>query len=347
MELSDELISLSTKISQVRIASLDGVKILTHENYTGQVDLKIALNAPTKSTPAIITKATVGSLFLRTENYYTIVSQYGRKMLNSLVSILIPTYNSMNFLENTFQSCFNQDYENFEIVVSDDCSEDETYKYLLDLSKKNERLRVMSNDRNLGSVRNFNKLIDEAKGEFLKFLGSDDEIFPNFISYSVNELSKIDYKKNFFVSPELSPTTKRLEIIREKHLNGMLDSGELFRELVKKGNWIGGPSSILIHKELIGKSRFNTLYPSVYDYDFYLMLGLKYGAIIGEKPLYRVGIHDKQDSRIFEKGQFSQETIRILLSQKNRNKVNHFTIFRVILKNLVEYFYIRIIKSNF
>jgi glycosyltransferase involved in cell wall biosynthesis len=268
-------------------------------------------------------------------------------MPNGLVSILIPTYNSMNFIENTLKSCINQDYGNFEIVVSDDCSEDETYKYLLDLSKKNERLRVMSNDRNLGSVRNFNKLIDAARGEFLKFLGSDDEIFPNFISHSIKELSKIDYKKNFFVSPELIPTTKRLEIVREKHLNGILESGELFRELVNKGNWIGGPSSILIHTELIGESRFNTRYPSVYDYDFYLMLGRQYGAIIGKKPLYRVGIHDKQDSRIFEKGQFSQETIRILLSRENRKNINHFTIFRVILKNLIEYFYIRIIKYTF
>ena len=268
-------------------------------------------------------------------------------MINSLVSILIPTYNSMNFIEKTLKSCMNQDYENFEIVVSDDCSKDETYKYLLEMSKKNERLRVMRNDRNLGSLRNFNKLIDEAKGEFLKFLGSDDEIFPNFISNAINELSKIDFKKNFFVSPELIPTTKRLEIVREKHLNGILKSSELFRELVKKGNWIGGPSAILIHKELIGESRFNTLYPSAFDLDLYLTLGRQYGAIIGEKPLYRVGIHDKQDSRIFEKGQFSQETIRILISRENRSNVNHFTNFRVILKNLIEYLYVRIIKSTF
>jgi hypothetical protein len=71
MELSEELNSLSTKILQVRIASRDGVIIFTHLNDTGQVNLKIALNAPTKSTPAIITKATAVRLFLRTEKYYT------------------------------------------------------------------------------------------------------------------------------------------------------------------------------------------------------------------------------------------------------------------------------------
>jgi glycosyltransferase involved in cell wall biosynthesis len=241
----------------------------------------------------------------------------------------------------------NQDYGNFEIVVSDNCSEDETYKYLLGLSKKHERLRVMTNDRNLGSVRNFNKLLDEAKGDYIKFLGSDDEIFPNFISHSINELSKIDFKKNFFVSPELIPTTKRLEIIREKHSNGILESDKLFRELVQKGNWIGGPSAILIHKELIGESRFNSLYSSAFDLDFYLMLSRKYGAKIGEKPLYRVGIHDKQDSRIFEKGQFSLETIRILISRENRNNLNHFTIFSPILRNLLEYLYVKLIKFSF
>ena len=85
------------------------------------------------------------------------------------VSLLIPVYNQERIVRDTLRSALNQDFKDMEILVSDDCSTDKTYQVC-----QNFPVTLSRNKYNLGFTGNFNKLIKEAKGEYLIFLCGDD-----------------------------------------------------------------------------------------------------------------------------------------------------------------------------
>lgn len=101
------------------------------------------------------------------------------------VSIIIPTYNREKIIEETLVSAINQDYNDYEIVITDNCSTDKTYDILKEYEKKYKNIRVYQNSKNLGPVRNWKKAIELAKGKYIKILWSDDQISEDFLSKTV------------------------------------------------------------------------------------------------------------------------------------------------------------------
>lgn len=106
----------------------------------------------------------------------------------SLVSILIPVYNRLNLVEETICSAINQTYKNIEIVIVDNFSTDGTWELLQEIAKKDRRIRIFQNSKNIGPVKNWKRCIDEAKGVYSKILFSDDLISDNFIEETVLHL---------------------------------------------------------------------------------------------------------------------------------------------------------------
>lgn len=98
-----------------------------------------------------------------------------------LVSILIPMYNSSEFLEETLNCALHQTYQNLEIIVSDDCSSDNSVDLVKDFMVKDSRIKLLTNTCNLGMCGNWNRLFREAKGDYLLKLDADDIISTNFI----------------------------------------------------------------------------------------------------------------------------------------------------------------------
>lgn len=90
------------------------------------------------------------------------------------VSIITPVYNASRFLEKTAASVFNQTYTNWEWILVDDCSTDNSWGILQKLSKKDQRVKVYKNDTNLKSGKTRNLAIEKAQGRFIAFLDSDD-----------------------------------------------------------------------------------------------------------------------------------------------------------------------------
>lgn len=101
------------------------------------------------------------------------------KNKNNLISVLIPSYNHRNYVQETIKSIINQTYENIELIVVDDGSKDDTYKKILELKEECEKRfkRVhFETKENEGTVATFNKLVSLAKGEYIYFIASDDMI---------------------------------------------------------------------------------------------------------------------------------------------------------------------------
>lgn len=103
-------------------------------------------------------------------------------MSNSpLVSILIPVYNRESLLGESIQSALDQTITNIEIIISDNASTDNTWNVCKHYAERDTRIKIFRNDANLGPVRNWQRCISEAQGEYGKILFSDDLISATFL----------------------------------------------------------------------------------------------------------------------------------------------------------------------
>src|SRR5437867_7541627 len=90
------------------------------------------------------------------------------------ICVCIPTYNGSKFLKQSMESVLSQTYSDFEVVISDDCSSDTTMEILEQFRRKEPRIKIYRNKENIGYVRNWNKCLELAEGEWIKFLFQDD-----------------------------------------------------------------------------------------------------------------------------------------------------------------------------
>lgn len=99
-----------------------------------------------------------------------------------LITIGIPTYNRAARLKRAIDSALAQDYEQIELVVSDNASTDETQAVCLAASAADHRIRYLRQPINRGMTANLNEVLDQARGEFFMWLADDDWLDPDYIS---------------------------------------------------------------------------------------------------------------------------------------------------------------------
>lgn len=91
-----------------------------------------------------------------------------------LVSIITPTYNSEKYIGQTIQSVINQTYSNWELIIVDDCSEDNTNKIVAMFAKRDRRIKYIKMNNNSGAAVARNEALNISNGRFIAFLDSDD-----------------------------------------------------------------------------------------------------------------------------------------------------------------------------
>jgi glycosyltransferase involved in cell wall biosynthesis len=96
-----------------------------------------------------------------------------------LVTIAVPTFNRAALLQGCLAAALNQTYQDFEVLVSDNASTDETAQILNNLS--DPRLHFVRQETNIGLLRNLNALLEHARGEFIVFVPDDDRIAPGML----------------------------------------------------------------------------------------------------------------------------------------------------------------------
>lgn len=101
------------------------------------------------------------------------------------VSVLIPVYNAEPYLAQTIQSVIDQHYQDWEIVILDDCSTDRSYEIALAFAQKDKRIRAVQNEQNLGMMLNWNRGIDLCRNEFFVKLDADDLWHPHILKEAV------------------------------------------------------------------------------------------------------------------------------------------------------------------
>ncbi|MBO4674360.1 MAG: glycosyltransferase family 2 protein [Bacteroidaceae bacterium] len=100
-------------------------------------------------------------------------------LTNTLVSVIMPTYNAAHWVAESIESVLNQTYKNLELIITDDCSTDNTRNILKGFEKKDPRVKVIYATENLGAGHTRNKCIEQAQGRFIAFCDSDDRWMPS------------------------------------------------------------------------------------------------------------------------------------------------------------------------
>ena len=95
-----------------------------------------------------------------------------------LVTVCIPVYNGHAFLDRCLQAIVKQTYDNLDILVVDNQSTDDSAALLAGWAGRDPRIRVVTNDANIGLVPNRNRCIELARGEWIKFMDVDDVLAP-------------------------------------------------------------------------------------------------------------------------------------------------------------------------
>jgi teichuronic acid biosynthesis glycosyltransferase TuaG len=174
------------------------------------------------------------------------------------VDIIMPMYNAEAYVKNTVKSVISQTYRNWRLFIVDDCSTDNSFKVVVDLSKHDDRIIPIKADKNAGPAAARNLALERSKSRFIAFLDSDDLWTPNKLDRCLEILVK---EKALLVCSAF------LRRRGDKLIRPYLISP--FKLLTKSrliwSNWVY-TSTVVVDKNIAGHFRMNT---SVY-YDDYL-----------------------------------------------------------------------------
>lgn len=260
-----------------------------------------------------------------------IYHDYGRcemSLLSPRVSVIIPTYNRAYILGRAIQSVLNQTYQDFEVIVVDDGSTDNTEEVVLNFGS--EKMRYIRHDKNRGAGAARNTGIRAARGEYIAFQDSDDKWYPN----RLEEIAGImeDHENIDFIF-SYGKIIKNGEIIgdvgRAPWAND-LSREELVVRLFSD-NFIALQGVVVKKERVLEVGGFDERLTSAEDYDLWLRLIPICSVHFVDKPVY--DLYFSQDCITNDIIGVMKSQARILI--KNRN------ILRRHVRSRVQYYAVR------
>lgn len=137
------------------------------------------------------------------------------KNMSNLVSIIMPSYNTENFIGESINSVLNQTYKNWELIIVDDASTDSTDK-VVENFLNDRRIHYIKNKENYGAALSRNFAIKQAKGKWIAFLDSDDIWKPQKLERQINFMVKNKYYFSY---------TNYIEIDENSKITGKMITG--------------------------------------------------------------------------------------------------------------------------
>lgn len=131
--------------------------------------------------------------------------------MDELVSIIMPSYNTAKYIEETIKSVINQTYTKWELIIVDDCSKDCTDEIV---SKFDDiRIKYLKNEKNSGAARSRNRALKEAKGKYIAFLDSDDLWLPKKLELQIKFMKDNNYYFTYTNYEEIDEDSNSLKKI--------------------------------------------------------------------------------------------------------------------------------------
>jgi glycosyltransferase involved in cell wall biosynthesis len=203
------------------------------------------------------------------------------------VSVVIPTYNYGRFLDDCLESVVTQTFADFEIIVVDDASTDDTPRIAALTSDR--RIRYVRHDRNRGVAAAQNTGIDAARGDLVALLGADDLMEPDNLTRKVDVLAT--QPDVVLVHGPASPINESgMLLFKPRRSTGPATVQHLFPQLLY-GNSIVASSVVMRRDALRAVGSFDTSLPYAEDWDLWVRLAFRSPFAYVPDPLVRLRVH--------------------------------------------------------
>jgi len=239
---------------------------------------------------------------------------------NTMISVIIPTYNRANLIRRSINSILKQTYQNLEVIVVDDGSTDNTP---LEIKRiQDNRIKYIKLIENKGGSNARNIGIKKARGKYISFQDSDDLYYPNKLEKQIQNI--IIKKSNLdFCKIKVIYNSSLSLFYPNKRQEKSILKGKIFDELVSKGNFIS-TQAILVQKKFMRKFFFDTNMPRLQDYEVILRMIPK--VKISYTPNVLVDLQMQKDSVTQSKVKL-KKAISILLTKKFNFNLNQKILF--------------------
>jgi hypothetical protein len=219
---------------------------------------------------------------------------------NPTVSFVVPCYRLAEFLAECVQSMLMQTYEDFEVIIMDDCSPDQTGSVARAL-EVDPRVRYIRNESNLGHLRNYNKGISLARGRYIWLISADDRLRSRDVLRKYLQVMESTPTIGFAFCPVVSIRDGKESEIVSWAYHG--DQDTIFKEhtflrRLIRGNCIAAPA-VLARKECYDKSLFPLDLTNTGDWFLWAVFAMHYDVAYFAEPMVNYRWHNNQMTNWF------------------------------------------------
>lgn len=229
------------------------------------------------------------------------------------VSVLMSSYNHEKFIAFAIKSVLEQSFSDFELLIMDDNSNDKTFEIASEFAKSDARIKLSKSPYNRGMVQNTNELINQAKGEYIAIINSDDFWVLDKLEKQVNFLDENSEYGACFSLANLVDEKNKILNIKNPFKHNEYNRFQWLNHFLYNGNSLCYPSS-LVRKSCYEKvGGFNPAFICLLDLDMWIRICVAgYEIKILQEPL---------------------TNFRILDNEGNLSSANNSTIIRLSLEN--------------
>ena len=215
--------------------------------------------------------------------------------MENLVSVIIPTYNRASMIGQAVSSVLEQDYKEFEVLVVDDLSQDNTEEVVKSI--KDSRVRYIRRDQNSGAGAARNTGIRQAKGEYIAFLDSDDEFLPGKLSQQVKLFKELSPTPGLIFNNMWEENSSRKINIPQNTPSGYVESGKIFPASV-----YCGPPTWMLSRECTRKTGFfDEVLWTLEDLGYFARVVRSFPVYFENKPLVLKHTHNCKKGSVPDK----------------------------------------------
>lgn len=131
-------------------------------------------------------------------------------MIDGMVSVIMPSWNTARYIAESIQSVVNQTYKNWELLIVDDCSMDNTDEIVA--SFDDDRIKYIKNSKNMGAALTRNRALKQAQGEWIAFLDSDDLWNPKKLEYQIDFMKRNNLVFSYHEYEKIDEESKPINI---------------------------------------------------------------------------------------------------------------------------------------
>ena len=238
--------------------------------------------------------------------------------MEDLVSVIMPVFNSSKTLAQSIDSILVQSYSNFEILIVDDFSVDDSWRIISDYMKMDSRVIGIKLSKNVGAAQSRNIGIDKATGRFIAFLDADDYWLPNKlerqIEFAIKKKAAISHTSYKWIDSQGKELSKMVVAKKELTYNQMLDY-----------NYIGCLTAIYDIK-IIGGKRFMPDIRKRQDYGLWLRImreGHKAYGLNEVLAFYRTGVKSLSSNK-WDAARYNYKLLREVEGLSTAKSTYHF-----------------------